>query len=280
MKRVSVVTSLIMIISLAFAAPALAAAPSNDSADSPTVIASLPFIEDPALVTTEATPDGPDACGWGNAFSVWYTFTTGDDPVTLIADTSSSDYPAVITVLRNPTDTEAVNCGFGNLWLEAEASTMYYFMVAACSIPEPAPEAVSAAAIGCEGPATGGQLVFSLEVAPPPPTLDVTVNPNGKFNKSGSATITGTLTCTDAFGVIFIVDLRQQVGRFSVIGQVFVDVFPACDGTPEPWSIEVPGITGKFKGGQATLMWLGSACGSFECTYPPLEGQLTIRLKG
>ncbi|MEX0709691.1 MAG: hypothetical protein WD116_00630 [Chloroflexota bacterium] len=277
MKRLAVLISLVAMFSLAFAGPALAAVPGNDDAGSPTVIDSLPFSD--SLDTTEATadPSDPDCFGAGSNASVWYAFTTGADPVTLLADTAESDYVTLITVTAgSPTGDAIVACGFGGAQFPTEPATTYYFMVAACFTVDE----VAAAAIGCDPDATGGLLVFSLTAAPPPASVDLTIDPHGVFNRAtGSATITGTVVCTgEAFFTEIDVYLTQAVGRFTVLGSGYLapEAF-ACDGTPQPWSIEISGITGKFKGGRASVEAFAYACGEFDCGFDSDERGVRLR---
>jgi hypothetical protein len=276
MKRLVVLISVIALWSLAFATPALAAAPSNDDAGAATVIASLPFTD--SLNTAEATPDpsDPDCFGTGTNASVWYTFTTGADPITLLADTSSSDYGTQIVVVTPTAAGDIVACGTDFAQFTADPNTTYYFMVAACfSFAVVRPEA-----IGCDADPTGGSLVFSLDAAPPPPTVALTVSPTGTFNKvTGSATISGTVVCTgEAVDTEIDVQLKQTVGRFSVLGagSLYPDAF-VCDGTAQPWSVEVFGFTGLFKGGRAAADVFAAACGAFDCGFDEVQASVKLR---
>jgi len=278
MKRLGVLISLVALSSLAFAAPALAVAPSNDGAGSATLISSLPFTDGP-YDTTGATADAsdPDCFGSGTNASVWYTFTTGADPITLLADTAGSDYtPQIVVVAGSPTGA-IVACGVGSAQVFADPTTTYYFMVAACFNVS---GGVAPAAVGCDPSATGGSLVFSLDVAPPPPTVDLTVNPTGRFNKvTGSATLSGTVICTgEAFTTEIDVQLKQTVGRFSILGagSQYPDAF-VCDGTAQPWSVEVFGFTGLFKGGRAAADVFASACGAFDCGFDEVQSIVKLR---
>lgn len=267
MKRFLVLISVIALWSLAFATPALAAAPGNDDAGTATLISSpLPFTD--SLNTTEATadPSDPDCFGTGTNASVWYSFTTGAAPITLLADTTGSDYGTQIVVVTPSAAGDIVGCGIDFAQLTAEPNTTYYFMVAACfnfAVVRPA-------AIGCDTDPTGGSLVFSLGEAPPPPTVELTVRSSGTFNKvTGSATISGTVVCTgEAFSTEIDVQLKQTVGRFSVLGagSLYPDAF-VCDGTAQPWSVEVFGFTGLFKGGRAAADVFAAACGAFDCGF-------------
>jgi hypothetical protein len=276
MKRIAALISAVALFSLAFAGPTLAAAPGNDDAGAPTVIGSLPFTD--SLDTTEATadPDDPECFGAGTNASVWYAFTTGPDPVTLLVDTAGSDYATTITVLTSSPAGEVVACGIEVAQFPAEPSTTYSFMVAACFNYG----GVGIEAIGCDPDATGGSLVFSLDEAPPPPEVHLSVNPTGSFDKAtGTATIGGSVLCTgDAFYTQLDLQLTQTVGRFSVLGYgyLYPDAF-ACDGTLQPWTIEVFGITGKFKGGQAAAAASAYACGEFECGYDEVVRSVRLR---
>jgi hypothetical protein len=282
MKRLAVLISIVALCSLALATPAMAAAPGNDDASAPTLIGSLPYTQDPPLDTTEATadPDDPDCFGSGTNASVWYAFTTGPDPITLRADTYGSDYETNITVTSGSPTGEIVACGFGGAQFPAEANTAYFFMVAACFNAGGVGGEVGPAAIGCDPEATGGSLVFSLNEAPPPPEVDLTVNPVGAFNKlTGSATVSGTVLCTgEAFYSEIYVELTQTVGRFTVLG--YADLYPdafACDGTAHAWSAEVLGITGQFKGGRASAAAYAAACGETDCGFDQVEQSVRLR---
>jgi len=251
--------------------------PTNDDASSPTVIGSLPFTDGP-YDTTEATADSedPDCFGSGSNASVWYAFTTGADPITLLADTVGSNYETQIAVMTGSPTGDIVMCGFGGLTVfPAEPNTTYYLMVAACFNVD----GVGVAAIGCDPDATGGELVFSLNEGPPPPEVDITVNPVGHFDKfSGSATISGTVTCTGQAEFTGIrVQLTQTVGRFTIAGLGFLEPGFICDGTTQAWSVEVIGSSGQFKGGRAASVTEAFACNEFICDFDSEERFVKLR---
>ena len=134
------------------AAPAYAAAPSNDDPSSPTVITTLPFTE--TLDTTEATtqPEEPTSCNYGR--SVWYSFTAPEQ-MRVALNTAGSDYPTVIAVFRgSPTNTNLVVCEGGSparVSLGLVAGETYHFMVSG----------------------SGGVLTFNMDVAQPPANDDI-----------------------------------------------------------------------------------------------------------
>ena len=211
-----------------------------------TVIGSLPFSD--SVDTTEATTDGDDLemnaeCGApATDASVWYEYTSAADEVVLV-DVSASDYSAgVIVSLGAPGSVAVIACGPGIVGFFAGAGETYTIL--AFDDQE-------------DGAGNGGQLALSMDLAPPPPEISITVDPTGSFNaKTGSATVSGTVTCSaDSEFAEIDLQLQQRVGRFTVRGFGFVEVF--CDGTAQPWSAEVIGDTGLFKGGNATANVIG-----------------------
>jgi hypothetical protein len=102
MKRLVVLISLVALSSLAFAAPALAAAPPpNDTYAGRVTVEPLPFSA--SLDTSGATSDADDVdintfCGApATDASVWYEFTATAD-ATILVDVSASSYSAGVFV--------------------------------------------------------------------------------------------------------------------------------------------------------------------------------------
>ena len=126
--------------------------------------------------------------------------------------------------------------------------------------------------------ATAGSWQLTLEVAPPPPALDVTVNPIAQFDsKTGSAILAGTIMCgADAEFAFLEAQLTQRVGRLLIRGFGGTDV--TCDGTTRPWTIEVLGDNGLFKGGKSASATFAAACGVAFCSE--YFNESTIQLKG
>jgi hypothetical protein len=239
---------------LALPAAAMAAAPSNDNIENATVITALPFSD--SVDTAEATTavDDPDCIG--NGPTVWYLYTPVADQ-TLLADTFGSDYDTTLSVytasagslVQIDCNDDAAGSLESAVVFDAVAGTTYYFMIGAFS----------------SGP--GGSLVFSLDESTLEPTqLEITVDPRASFDaRTGSATITGTATCTEgAFGFMDV-NLEQRVGRRSVVGFGFA--FVECDGTSQAWSAEVFGDNGLFKGGPALATVFAEACGILDCAF-------------
>jgi hypothetical protein len=248
--------------------PAFAAAPANDTIEGATA-ASLGFGE--VIDTTEATTDADDAqlnesCGApATDASVWYTITLAADSG-VVADVSESDYTAGVLVgVGSPGALETVACAPGAVGFLAEAGTTYY---------------VLAIDDQTDGSGNGGSLSISFNEAPPPPTVDVNVAPQGTFDsRTGAVTIHGTYTCTDAEFIDIFGDVAQSVGRIATI-RGFFEVFDegTCNGSTHVWSATVVPESGKFKGGRAVAVAFSFACGPFQCA----EGftEQTVRLTG
>ncbi len=265
MKRFAILTSLFMAGSLAFAAPVLAAVPGNDLYGGRTVIGSIPFSE--SVDTTEATTDADDAeanaqCGApATEASTWYEITAAADGG-LVVDVSSSTYAAgVIVATGSPGSLSVINCGPFAVAFGTSAGQTYAILVFDFEV----------------GAGNGGTLNITVDEIPPPPVVDVTVDPVGQFNaRTGSATITGTVTCTGAADFAFIeVQLRQAVGRFTITGFGFIE-FP-CDGTSQSWSVEVFADNGLFKGGRSLAVTFAVACGVFDCGFDFEERVVRLR---
>jgi len=268
LRRLSISVCLVSIMSLLLAAPALAAPPSNDTYAGRETIGSLPFTD--SLDTSEATTDADDAewnltCGApATDASVWYSFTSASD-AGVVVNTDGTNYTAgIAAVSGTPGTLITESCGPDAITFFAAAGVTYSIVV--FDDQE-------------DGGGNGGMLSLSVDLAPPPPSVDVTVDPVGTFNaQTGSATVTGTVTCsgTDIQFAFVDVQLSQRVGRFVVTG--FGSTGIECDGATHEWSVEVFGQTGLFKGGRTASVTFAVACDPFQCGEDFEE--TTIRLQG
>ncbi|HEX6054767.1 MAG TPA: DUF6299 family protein [Intrasporangium sp.] len=252
--------------------PALAAPPGNDTFSGAETITAVPFST--SLDTTEATTDaddaelsaaGADVCGVPPAMdaSVWFSFTPTDDN-TLLADARASDFGAGVFVATGaPGSFTVLGCGPGGAVWDAVANETYYIVV----IDDQT-----------DGAGNGGQMELTLDVAPPPPALDVTVNNTARFDsKTGSAILSGTIMCgSDAEFAFLEAQVTQRVGRLLIRGSGGTEV--TCDDTVRPWELEVIGDNGLFKGGKAISATFSAACGAVFCSEYSAENQ--IQLKG
>jgi hypothetical protein len=293
MRRVGIFSVLLATGALALPGAALAAAPANDDIAAATGVTAVPFADGP-YDTTEATTGAtdPSFCFEPGASpdrsTVWYSFTPGSSG-RYIADTFGSDYDTTLYVgtLNAAGGIDGIACNDDTVDLQsavvwqAEAGTTYLLMVGTCC---------GGGVVGQGG--GGGLLEFHLDVAPPPPTIDLTVDGRGSFTQSGTAIIRGTVACTgvlfggggegggvviqDTTGGMISVDLRQRVGRLVIRG--FGSGFDGpCSGEPVAWSIEVTGDNGTFAGGNADATVLASGCGPVECVEVAVSR--TIRLR-
>ena len=284
MKRIGTVGVVALVVSMfGFAGSALAAAPDNDDIATPTVVDVLPYSDGPND-TTEATTGATDPTGCvadtADRSTVWYEFT----PVSnerYAADTVGSDYDTTLYVgtANGSGGIDVIACNDDAVDLQsvvawdAEGGTTYLLMVGTCC---------GDGVVGEAG--GGGSLVFHLDLAPPPPTVDLTIDARGSFTKSGSAIIRGTIACSnvneftteDTTGGMIQVQASQRVGRKIISG--FGSGFDGpCTAEPTAWSVEVLGETGKFGGGSAQVDAFAIACGPIECTEA--SASRTVQLK-
>jgi len=251
---------------LGVSAPAaLAAAPTNDEFAGATPV-TVGFSA--VLDTTDATTDSNDTqlntnCGAPALdASVWYALAGSDTGV--IVDVSQSDYSAGVLVgVGSQGMLELVTCGPGAVAFFAAAGTTYYVLAIDDQF---------------DGGGNGGSLSISFNEAPPPPTVDITVNRFGRVNaQTGVATISGTYTCTNGDFIEVFGDARQNVGRFAISGFFgFFDV-STCDGAPHDWAADVFPQNGKFKGGKTMTVTFAFSCGIFECASGFVEQKVQLR---
>ncbi|MFL6136408.1 MAG: hypothetical protein ACJ74O_01210 [Frankiaceae bacterium] len=245
---------------------AFAAVPPNDVLAGATTVTTLPFSD--TVDVTQATTDAQDAqvnasCGApATEHSVWYSYSPSSDGAILV-DVSQSDFSAgVIIATGTPGALDTWACGPGEVAAPTFAGETYYVMAFADTPGDP-----------------GGTLRLTVDVAPPPPTVEVTVAPKGTVSK-GVATLHGTYVCTgDAEFVDIFGELRQPVGRLAVIGEFETFVAPpACDGAAHPWSADVFGENGKFAGGKSASVTIALACNVFQCSE--WDTQQAVHLSG
>ena len=180
-------------------------------------------------------------------------------------DVSQSNYSAgVIVASGSPGNLTLEACGPGETVFAASNGTTYY---------------VLAFDDQSDGSGNGGQLVLNFDLAPPPPTVSITVNTNGRVDKQGNALISGTETCT-AIDLQFSeldVNVTQSVGRVSTIqGFGFGDL--VCDGATHAWSVLVFPNNGKFAGGKAHVDADGFACNITSCS-DSFVGNQSVQLR-
>lgn len=248
---------------------AMGLTPSNDEFGGATP-ASIGFSEE--LDTTEATTDALDAeansgCGAPNTdASVWYSYTAAADGGVIVDVSQSSYFAGAIVVSGAPGAFTLEACGPDATIFAATAGTTYHILAFDDQF---------------DGGGNGGTLRISISDAPPPPAVDVTVNPIGYVNaKTGIATVSGTITCSDAQFVDVFTQLDQRIGSRATVsgfGGFFADG-SICDGTAKPWTSEVIPQGGSFAGGKSASFTFSIACGAAQCALG--YNEQTVKLRG
>jgi hypothetical protein len=270
MKRLCAVGAIaaLSMIGVGVAASPVAAAPSvNDAyADRDSLVLASPVTVDTTEATVEPldleatqacpSPPGPPP---ETANTVWYDWDAGAGPPSQVAVTfSESSFPAgVAVVIGDPGSFTGVACGLAAIFTP-EASTIYHVMV------------FDPFGTG------GGTTMLTVGEVPPAPTLSLTVDSKGHFEpRTGAATLSGTYRCTDAFAGELFGQVRQQVGRFAVVG-FFAASGADCDGEDHAWTATVLPENGKFAGGMALTVAVGFACGVIACTEAVVEQTVVL----
>jgi len=236
-SRFAVAVALLGLAGLATAPATFAAAPAND------VYAGRVTVTDGSHVeqdTTEATTDADDTelnanCGApATDASVWFELIGTDETYKI----DFSGYSGGILVgTGSPGSFTTVSCGqFGTAFF-ASSGVAYAILAIDDQLDE-------------DG-LNGGAMVMDVNVIQPPSIDTFTVNSTARFHKDGSATVSGTLNCSNASFVEIDVQLQQTVGRLKVNGFSFSE--GVCDGTTHTWSADVTGDNGLFRGGKATV---------------------------
>ena len=247
------------------AAPSWGAAPSNDE---PTGATAVHVGDHVNQDTTQATTTAADAADNANCgapatdASVWYTYTAATDGG-VILDASSSSFSAGFMVFEGaPAASSEMTCGPGTIEFDAAAGSTYTVMVFDDQTDG--------------NPAAGGNLALDVVAAPPAPTADATVNPRAQVDKSGTAWVTGSYSCTNADNIELDGELHQSVGRTTINGYGFSYDENTCDGSSHPFTMPISGENGKFAGGKAASIVFSYACGSYDCSFGYNEQRIQL----
>lgn len=254
MKTLRIAPPAIALLSaLAVAAPALAAVPANDTYAGRTPLAAAPVTvtADTSGATTDADDDALNSeCGApAMDASVWYSYTATADGA-LIADVSESAYSAGVFVATGaPGSFEVLGCAPGATAWEATAGETYSIVV----IDDQSDET-----------GNGGAMSLTVDEAPPVPEVDLTVASKATFTKAGNLLLSGTVTCTAGAVTDLDASVTQTVGRLKIEGYGYTSI-DCGDGSTQPWTMEIVGANGVFKGGKAASVTFAYACGAFDC---------------
>ena len=246
------------------AQPAFAAAPANDTQAGAVEIAQpLPFhyTED----TTEATVDSGESVaqsmclGFGApAFehAVWFHATVPSGATQAITvDTSPSSYDTGIAVLRDDGGTlTGIDC-VPDTYVSpgVPPAGSYYLVVFGDGRTSP----------------TSGTLDLTVDQAPAPPNVSMTIDGTGTATKQGGAWVSGTVTCSGGGNSAAVVEVdgnvTQRVGRLLISSSFFSGQSIPCDGATYPWRAFAPPTNGLFSGGKALTVTTSFGCNNFGC---------------
>jgi hypothetical protein len=219
--------------------------PPNDDVLQATKIASIPYShsEDASTATTATS----DPWCYGNAQSVWFTYTPTVNE-RLEANTFGSNYDTTVSVYTgSPGNLTQVACNDdaggtvqSRVRFDATAGTTYYFMVASL-YPQPT-----------------ANLIFNLQLAPPPFTFTPGIAQFGSVRPStGTATINGSVSCNYNSYITLYGQVKQKHGTVPVNG--FFSAFVPCNATTVPWNAAVQSQLQLFHGRSALLFTGGKA---------------------
>jgi len=219
--------------------------PANDDVLAATHIFAFPYSTTENAATATSAPNDPWC--YGNNQSVWFTYTPAVDE-RLEANTFGSDYDTTLSVYTgSPGNLAQIACDDdaggtvqSRVRFDATAGTTYYFMVGALYQQSPA------------------DLVFNLQLAPPPFTFTPSIAQFGSVSAStGAATIKGSVTCNAGSFILLSGQVKQTHGTVPVNG--FFSTFVPCNSTTVPWSASVQSQTQLFHGRSALLFTGGKA---------------------
>jgi hypothetical protein len=199
---------------LGLAAPAYAAAPSNDLISNATVVSTLPYTDSSSTVEATHSSDEPTDCT--SAPSIWYRYTPSANEF-VQADTIGSGFDtklAAFSMSRRgalvPLGCDDDSAGYpaSLLRLQLTARTTYYFMVSGYDVYV-------------------GSTVFHLFTGTEP---EVSVDVTGTVDTEGSVSLTLSVACgTGTTGsVTYIVVTQEKRGTYAPAD---ANVEVACGGT-------------------------------------------------
>lgn len=271
----SVASFLAVVLSTAAAATRVAAAaPDNDVQSGAVVVSGVPFshTQDTSEATVDAGEDiARDFCLGAGApafeHAVWFTAVLpGGEAPSLMLDVTQSSYGAGIAVLQDtPGGLVARACAPRTFVTSPGTQAGTYFLV-----------------MFGDGttPSTGGELVVTIDTAPAPPELAVTVDPTGTATKDGAVRISGTLACQTSDGsgqaVVIQGQVTQTVGRLIITSLFSTEVFARCDGATDTWEAVAPPFNGRFAGGRAAVVAQAVACTPTQCATSFVEANVKL----
>lgn len=218
--------------------------PPNDDFNNATVATAIPFTVSEDVTNATVAPDDPFCVNRNQ--TVWFAFTPTQN-IRLEANTFGSNYDTTLSVYTGTrgalTQIACNDDANGTLQsrvrFDAVAGTTYYFEVSSFFPVSPA------------------NLVFNLQLAPPPLSIAPSVTQFGSIDPTtGAATISGSVSCSEQAFVTISGQLKQTRGGVPITG--FFSAFVPCDGTAA-WSAAIQTRDTLFHGRSAALFAGGKA---------------------
>jgi len=217
--------------------------PPNDDFSHATVVPSVPFTTSQDITNATVAPDDP-FCVSRNQ-TVWFAFTPTQN-MRLEANTLGSNYDTTLGVYTGTRGAlNQIGCDDDSnatlqstVRFDAVAGVTYYFEVSSFSL-------------------TTGNLVFNLVPGPTPLAITPSVIKFGTIDPTtGTATISGSVSCTKQAFVTLSGQLKQTHGNTPITG--FFSVFLPCDGIT-PWNTTIQTAPTLFHGRSVALFTGGKA---------------------
>jgi hypothetical protein len=128
-----------------------------------------------------------------------------------------------------------------------------------------------------DGVGNGGTLVMETYVPDRRSVVSVTVDPTARFDpKTGTATVTGTMTCDGAaYWAGVEVYLQQKAGRLLISGYGGRQL--GCPDGTRTWVVSVTETNGLFKGGTADVSVYAYASGRRNWSEDSVETEVRMK---
>jgi hypothetical protein len=238
--------------------------PPNDDFNHATAVPAVPFTQTQSVAGATVAFDDPFCVSQNQ--TVWFAFTPTRN-MRLEANTVGSDYDTTLGVYAGARGAlNQIGCNDDSngtlqstVRFDAIAGVTYYFEVSSFS------------------PFVLGNLVFNLVPVQAPPLLVITPSVT-KFGTiaptTGTATISGSISCTKQAFVTLSGQLKQTHGNTPITG--FFSVFVPCDGIT-PWSTTIQTAAALFHGRSVALFTGGKADVSATATAFDLDSGETVQ---
>jgi hypothetical protein len=263
--RTLAVLSGCLALTVLFASPAYAVAPTNDDITGATTITGIPFTD--TVDTTEATAGEGDSCG--NA-TVWYTFTP-DTSGSYAFTTFGSDYDTTLGLYEGTVGSlTLLACNDDAIGLQSaigatlDAGVTYYIEAGTCC---------GAGNVGQVGP--GGTLVFNADFAPDALEVEVAINGAEVGDVPGTVIITGTVVCNEAAWADVYGEITQRQGLDLARAGFYTGV--PCSSTPTTWTVTSDAGSRIWLPARAEINVTAYACDGFTCDEDSSNRTVRVR---